>query len=298
MDESVFFKQLNQYSELTNSFLRKIYSAKEYKYIKKIMEAEEYSLMAGGKRIRPAIVLSFCRMFGGNDEAALPYAAALEMVHTASLIHDDLPCMDNDVLRRGKPTNHIIYGEAVAMLAGDGLISDAFGIIAKNTYVSPELNLQAVALLSESSGKYGIVSGQYIDILGETTSLDLDTLKNMYYYKTGALIRSSAIMGSIAAGIERDDPRINDAIEYANSIGLVFQIIDDILDVIGNDKKLGKNSGRDKKKNKTTYLSFYTIEEARQHALNITKNAINAISSYEKNEFLIELANFLLYRNY
>lgn len=298
MTKEQFSVRIKSDAELVNNELERMYSSMDQKHIGKLIEAELYSLMAGGKRIRPIIALAFCRMFGGKDEAALPYACALEMVHTSSLIHDDLPCMDNDTLRRGRPTNHTVYGEAIALLAGDGLLTDSFGVVADNPHVSAALNVQAVATLADAAGMYGIVGGQYIDMMGETSPLDLETLKKMYSYKTGAMIRASAVMGALAAGVELADPRMNDVIEYAKCIGLTFQIIDDILDVTGTVEMLGKNPGRDKKEHKTTYLKFFTIDEAFGHATELTNSAIEAISKYDGCDFLVELAKFLLNRKH
>lgn len=298
MNEQDFRTIMKNDAVLVNEALEQLYATIDQKHIEKLVEAELYSLMAGGKRIRPIIALAFCRMFGGKDEAALPYACALEMVHTSSLIHDDLPCMDNDTLRRGRPTNHTVYGEAIALLAGDGLLTDSFGVVADNPHVSAALNVQAVATLADAAGMYGIVGGQYIDMVGETSPLDLETLKKMYSYKTGAMIRASAVMGALAAGVELTDPRMNDVIEYAKSIGLTFQIIDDILDVTGTVEMLGKNPGRDKKEHKTTYLKFFTIDEAFEHATELTNSAIEAISKYDGCDFLVELAKFLLNRKH
>ena len=298
MNEQDFRTIMKNDAVLVNEALEQLYATIDQKHIEKLVEAELYSVMAGGKRIRPIIALAFCRMFGGKDEAALPYACALEMVHTSSLIHDDLPCMDNDTLRRGRPTNHTVYGEAIALLAGDGLLTDSFGVVADNPHVSAALNVQAVATLADAAGMYGIVGGQYIDMVGETSPLDLETLKKMYSYKTGAMIRASAVMGALAAGVELTDPRMNDVIEYAKSIGLTFQIIDDILDVTGTVEMLGKNPGRDKKEHKTTYLKFFTIDEAFEHATELTNSAIEAISKYDGCDFLVELAKFLLNRKH
>lgn len=298
MGKNQFSSRMKSDAELVNNALERIYSSMDHKRIEKLIEAELYSLMAGGKRIRPIIALAFCRMFGGKDEAALPYACALEMVHTSSLIHDDLPCMDNDTLRRGRPTNHTVYGEAIALLAGDGLLTDSFGVVADNPHVSVALNVQAVATLAEAAGMYGIAGGQYIDMMGETSPLDIETLKKMYSYKTGAMIRASAVMGALAAGVELTDPRMNDVVEYAKCIGLAFQIVDDILDVTGTVEMLGKNPNRDKKEHKTTYLKFFTIDEAFGHAAELTNSAIEAISKYDGCDFLVELAKVLLNRKH
>ena len=296
MTKEMFFVQMKRDAELLNSAIENLYSVIDKQHIDKLVDAELYSLMAGGKRIRPIIALAFCRLFGGKDEAVLSYACALEMVHTSSLIHDDLPCMDNDELRRGKPTNHMVYGESIALLAGDGMIADALGLVAKNKHVVPELNLQAVETLAYAAGMYGIAGGQYIDASADKSLFEVDDLEKMYSYKTGALLRASAIMGAISAGVSLEDDRMNDVIIYANSIGLAFQIVDDILDETGTVELLGKNPGRDKKEKKVTYLNFYTIHDSFNRARRLTQKAIAAIEKYDNNEFLIELANYLLNR--
>ena len=280
-------------AELVNSSLKRTYSENCDEELLKIIEAMEYSLMAGGKRIRPIIALAFCRLFGGRDEAALPYGCALEMVHTASLIHDDLPCIDNDELRRGRPTNHVVFGESTALLAGDGLLMDAYGVIAKNNLVAPEFNLSAIKVLSDCTGTHGLVGGEFIDVMGEDTPLGLQSLRKMDAYKTGALIKASALLGCLAAGVGLCDERIKDVTLYAENIGQAFQIVDDVLDVIGSAEELGKNPGADAKEKKSTYLSFYSVDEAIKYAKELTRDAVDAISKYENSEFLCDLAIYL-----
>lgn len=261
-----------------------------------LFESERYSLMAGGKRVRPALVLEFCRLFGGNPEDALPFAAAVELIHTSSLIHDDLPCMDDDDLRRGRPTNHKVYGEAVALLAGDGMIMDAFGVAAGNTRVSPEARALAVKLLSLAAGSYGMVRGQIIDMYGETHTLTEDQLLTLHNNKTGALIRVSAQLGCLAAGCLPDGPEMKAAEAYANRIGLVFQIIDDVLDVTSTPEAMGKSVGGDAAHHKNTFLSFHTIEEAEGMAESLTAEALSAISRYPDARRLCALATYLVTR--
>ena len=265
-----------------------------------LLESRRYSLMAGGKRIRPALTLAFCRLFGGDPEAALPYACALEMIHTYSLIHDDLPCMDDDDLRRGKPTNHRVYGEAMALLAGDALLTDAFALAAENPKQSGAVNARAVSILSRAAGSRGMVGGQVLDLLGEESEHrpDFDRLLQTHRLKTGALIRAAAALGALAAGVEESDARMRDVLIYAEGIGLVFQIVDDILDVTGDAAELGKNIGSDAQENKTTFLSFLTIEEARAYAERLNAEALSALAPYENNEFLIRLAEHLLARRH
>jgi len=263
-------------------------------------EAERYSLMAGGKRIRPVLTLAFCRLFGGEPQAAMPYACALEMIHTYSLIHDDLPCMDNDDLRRGKPTCHRAFGEAVALQAGDALLTDALALCAENPHLPAAVNAKAVSMLARAAGSHGMVGGQVLDLLGEREDSrpDFETLQQMHRLKTGALIRVAATLGALAAGVSEEDPRMKDAVTYAEGIGMVFQIVDDILDVTGSEAELGKSIGSDAQENKTTFLSFLSIEEARAHAERLNAEAIAALRSYENNEFLTRLAEYLLRRSH
>lgn len=297
MTKQQLLKKMSDYAEFINSELAAYFESRYDDDLKDFTESQKYSVMAGGKRIRPIIAIAFCELFGGDPEAALPYAVALEMIHTASLIHDDLPCIDNDDLRRGRPTNHIVYGESTALLAGDGLLLDAFGVIAQNKAVSAELNLQAVGILSELTGSCGLVGGEYLDIIGENKELSEELLEKLYDCKTGALIRASAILGALAAGVSIMDERMMDAIMYADGIGLAFQIIDDILDVKGTVESLGKNPGSDERANKTTYLRFYSIEEAEDMAYSLTRVAKSAVSKYESSAFLEALADYLISRN-
>ena len=265
--------------------------------IDEVADAMKYSIYAGGKRIRAYICLAFCRLFGGDVNAALPFAAAVEMIHTFSLIHDDLPCMDDDDLRRGKPTNHKVYGEATALLAGDALALKAFGVAAGNPYVSPDIALGAVRALSFASAERGMVGGQIMDMQGEKTALPIEKLKKLQSLKTGALIEVSARLGAMAAGVCDDDERMLNALEYAKGIGLAFQIKDDILDVTGDEALLGKPIGSDAENSKSTFLRFMSIEEAEKYAKELTEKAKESISGYEGRENLLALADFLLERN-
>ncbi len=260
-----------------------------------LYEAERYSLLAGGKRVRPALVIETCKLLGGDVRAALPYACAIEMVHTYSLIHDDLPCMDDDDLRRGRPTNHKVYGEAFATLAGDGLLTDAFSVIVRNKYASPESNARAVGVLSEAAGSYGMIRGQVIDILGESTKLDKDGLLELHKGKTGALIKGAIKLGVIAAACSLDDERACLLVGFAERIGLVFQVIDDILDATSSIDVLGK-SHSDIDNNKTTFLSFYSIDEAREYAKELTAEAIGLIKDIKGSERLSDFAKYLCNR--
>ena len=259
-------------------------------------EACRYSLMAGGKRVRPALTLEFCRLFGGEPTDALPFAAAVEMIHTFSLIHDDLPCMDDDDLRRGRPTNHKVFGEAYALLAGDGLALDAFGVAASNTRVSADVRAQAVVLLSQAAGCGGMVSGQIVDMFGEENTLTYDELLFLHANKTGALIRVAAQMGCLAAGCAMGSPEMLAAEGYAERIGLAFQVIDDILDATSTPEALGKSVGGDAEHGKNTFLSFKTIPEAEAYAARLTEEAVDLITPYAGCERLVALARYLAVR--
>ncbi len=259
-------------------------------------EAMRYSLLAGGKRVRPALVLEFCRLFGGNPSDAVPFAAAVEMIHTFSLIHDDLPCMDDDDLRRGRPTNHKVFGEANALLAGDALALDAFGMAAANAAVSAEARATAVMLLSTAAGSDGMVRGQIIDMFGEQNALTYEELLTLHKHKTGALIRVSAQLGCLAAGRAVGSPEMTAAEGYAERIGLAFQVIDDILDVTSTPEALGKSVGGDAEHHKNTFLSFSSIEDAEAYADRLTREAVELLAPYPGNERLTALAHYLAVR--
>ncbi len=261
-------------------------------------ESLRYSLLAGGKRVRPALVLEFCRLFGGDTKDALPFAAAVEMIHTSSLIHDDLPCMDDDDLRRGRPTNHKVYGEAVSLLAGDGMFMDAFGVAAGNTRVSPEIRAEAVRLLSLAVGSYGMVRGQIIDMFGESNKLTEEELLTLHNNKTGALIRVSAQLGCLAAGYFPGSPEMAAAERFANGIGLVFQIVDDILDATSTPEAMGKSVGSDAAHNKNTFLSFHTLEEAQKMADRMTEEAMGILQSFHNSDRLLAMAAYLAVRKH
>jgi geranylgeranyl diphosphate synthase type II len=235
-------------------------------------------------------------LFGGEDEAALPFACAVEMVHTYSLIHDDLPCMDNDDMRRGKPTNHKVFGETNALLAGDSLLTGAFEAAASNVAAGAEISAKAVAYLANCAGRYGMVGGQIMDLEGEHKKLTLDQLLKLHSMKTGALISAASVMGALAAGVSFSDPCMEDVITYAENIGLAFQIVDDILDQTGDSATLGKNVGSDAANEKNTFLSFYTVEEAQFYADRLTSEAVAAIRKYPNSETLCTLAEWLATR--
>ncbi len=268
-----------------------------------IHDAMRYSLLGGGKRLRPFLVLQFALLAAsesGRDEkrafeAALPYGCALEMIHTYSLIHDDLPCMDNDDLRRGKPTSHKKYGEANALLAGDALLTRAFGVAATNSLLDGDTNASAVALLSECAGADGMIGGQVLDLIGENEKFDMPTLELLQSLKTGELIRCAALLGCLAGGASAE--LIEAAEKYALCIGRAFQVIDDVLDVVGDEATLGKPIGSDGECGKTTFATVMSIDEALAYAKKLTEAAKEAIAAYEGAQTLAELADYLLTRN-
>ena len=263
-----------------------------------LLDAQQYSLFARAKRIRPTLVLEFCRLLGGRDEAALPFAAAVEMIHTYSLIHDDLPCMDDDDLRRGKPTCHKVYGEATAVLAGDALLTRAFGVLARNTAVSRETACEAVALLSRAAGDTGMIGGQVLDLAGEGKRLPLSLLEKLHQKKTGAMIVVSAELGCLAAGALPHDPIVSRARCFAQRIGLAFQIIDDVLDATAKTEVLGKTALSDRRAEKTTFLSYYTPEGAMALARDLTKLAKEELEAVPGADVLLALADHLTERAY
>ena len=260
-----------------------------------IFEACRYSLMAGGKRIRPMLLLEFYRLCGGEPEEALPFACGLEMIHTYSLIHDDLPCMDDDDYRRGRLSNHKVYGEAMATLAGDALLNRAFEIMVAQTALPANRALAAAACISRCSGIYGMIGGQEQDLALEGKTATLEELQEMVGLKTGALLRAACEGGALLAGAE--EQKLQAARDYADCVGLAFQIQDDILDVTGDQAVLGKAIGSDASNQKTTFVSVYGLETCRSMVRNLTQQALAAAEVFEDGEFLKELALYLAQRN-
>lgn len=253
-----------------------------------LFEAMRYSLLAGGKRLRPIFVFDFCRMCGGDWKQAVPFAAAVEMIHTYSLIHDDLPCMDNDDYRRGALTNHKVYGEAVAVLAGDALLTAAFSYLAQAPF-SAETRIRAVEVLSNCAGELGMVGGQVLDMQSEDRQCTAQEVLDIQNRKTGALIRAACVLGVLAAGGTQS--QLNAANDYAAHLGLAFQIRDDMLDVIGDAKKLGKAVGVDSEKN--TFVQLYGLEQCDTMVRDHTMQAVNALREFKDPAFMTELANRL-----
>ncbi len=262
-----------------------------------IYRAMEYSLRAGGKRLRPILMTETAEMCGGNADTVIPFAAAMEMIHTYSLIHDDLPCMDNDDLRRGKPTNHKVFGEGMAVLAGDALLNKAFEITSACTDIAPEKVLRAINMLAVSSGTEGMIGGQVIDIESEGKPITLDELRYLHSLKTGAIIRSACTIGALLGGGSEEDIAACD--EYALNLGIAFQICDDILDVVGDEEKLGKPVGSDEASGKNTYVSLIGLDRSKELAAEFTEKAVNALAGFgERAQFLQQLAYTLVTRNF
>ena len=262
----------------------------------KIYEAMEYSLYAGGKRLRPVLMLETAKMCGGNTQAVLPFACAMEMIHTYSLIHDDLPAMDNDDLRRGKPTNHKKFGEAMAILAGDALLNKAFETALSAKSDNPSLILRAMAMLANSSGTEGMIGGQVVDIESEGKQIDVSELRYLHLLKTGAIIRSSCTIGAVLAGAAEEEIKAVD--EFASSLGVAFQIRDDILDCIGTEEELGKPIGSDAEEGKNTYVSLLGLDKSIELVAEYSQKAIKALQIFgEKAEFLKWVTEYLIKRN-
>lgn len=287
---------LKEKRELIDSYLESYFSITSEPFV--LHEAMRYSLFAGGKRIRPILALASYEACGGNPKDIVPYATALELIHTYSLIHDDLPSMDNDDLRRGKPTNHKVFGEAMAILAGDALLTEAFLILSNNLHSSslkPSNLIKIIREVSLASGVHGMVGGQALDIFSENIEPDKDTLNFIHLHKTAALITASVRMGAILANIK--EKKLKALTEYGTGIGLAFQIIDDILDIEGNAEELGKTAGSDIKMKKMTYPALCGTEKSRQKAKDLIADAIDSLKilSSEADQ-LRKIARYLLKR--
>jgi geranylgeranyl diphosphate synthase, type II len=288
---------LQEKRELIDAYLKYYFSKSSQPSI--LFEAMTYSLFAGGKRIRPILALASYEACGGDPKNILPQASALELVHTYSLIHDDLPAMDNDDLRRGKPTSHKVFGEAIAILAGDALLTEAFSMMTSMRNANFKLQnssvLEVIREVSIASGCYGMVGGQAQDILSENSKPDGETLEFIHLHKTAALIKASVKMGPILAGGKRS---ILEALTiYGGHIGLAFQVVDDVLDVEGTTEELGKTAGSDLKKKKLTYPAIYGTEKARQKAGDLVRMAIDSLKPFlSEADPLREIALYLLKR--
>ena len=259
-----------------------------------LAEAMRYSLLAGGKRIRPMLVLEFCRICGGDIETALPVACAIEMLHTYSLIHDDLPCMDDDSLRRGRPTNHVVYGECTATLAGDALQAEAFGSILRSE-LPADRKARCACFLADAVGLDGMCGGQFLDMLGEGRVLSEDELTDINSRKTGALLTAACRMGVAAGG--GNEAQLEAASLYGAAIGAAFQIRDDMLDVLGNEQELGKPIGSDAEEKKNTYMALYGAERCARMVEKLTAQAKDVLrGTFEDTAFLCALADSMAVR--
>ncbi len=272
------------------------YLPKEDGHQKTVLEAMNYSVLAGGKRIRPMLMQETYRLFGGKDKIAEPFMAAIEMIHTYSLVHDDLPAMDNDEYRRGKKTTHAVYGEAMGILAGDGLLNLAYETAADALCyaLSPRV-AKAMQILSQKAGVYGMIGGQVVDIESEGKEIDIDTLTFIHNMKTGALIESAMTIGATLAGAS--DAEVSLVSQAALNIGIAFQIQDDILDATSTTETLGKPVGSDEKNHKYTYVSLKGLDEARNDVQMYSNQALQIFKSFpNRNEFLEELVRYLIFR--
>lgn len=277
------------------------YLPEEIGYQKKIFEAVNYSMLAGGKRLRPILMQETYRLFGGTSQAIMSFMAAIEMIHTYSLVHDDLPAMDNDEYRRGKKTTHAVYGEAMGILAGDALLNFAYETAIGAFQTEPENPAigKALAVLAKKAGVYGMVGGQVVDIEGEKKLEDVEMTRErldfIYRLKTGALIEASMMIGAILA--DASESEVSKMEKIAAKVGLAFQIQDDILDVIGNEEELGKPIGSDEKNNKVTYVAFEGLEKAKEDVARLSEEAVSLLESIDADtEFLKELILYLIHR--
>lgn len=285
-------KQCHEYREYVEGYLKEHYEALSDQPQKLLFDAMQYSLMAGGKRLRPILAFEFCRICGNDWKAAAPFAAAIEMIHTYSLIHDDLPCMDNDDYRRGRLTNHKVYGEGMAVLAGDALLTDAFGIAARAKLPRIEDMATAIGVLSECAGSTGMVGGQVLDIMSEERELTEQEVLDIQNRKTGCLISAACALGVLAGG--GSEKQYDAACQFAAGLGLAFQIRDDMLDVIGTLEELGKATGVDKQKN--TFVKLYGLKRCEELVASYTNYAIEALNAFENPGILKALAASLTER--
>ena len=286
-----FNEQNREYVEYIEKYLDEQCFVYSYAPQKTLFEAMRYSLLAGGKRLRPIFVFDFCRMCGGDWRKAAAYAAAIEMVHTYSLIHDDLPCMDNDDYRRGRLTNHKVYGEATAVLAGDALLTAAFSFIAKAPFPA-ETGLRAVEILSSCAGELGMVGGQMLDMQSEQRQCTKQEVLDIQSRKTGALICAACMLGVLAAG--GSDAQLAAAGDFASNLGLAFQIRDDMLDVIGNAEELGKAVGVDAVKN--TFIQLYGLDTCDEMVRSHTEQAVACLQHFNDTQYMQQLAQQLTSR--
>jgi len=284
-----FDARSKEYREYIESYLKDFYLQNHKEPQKPLFDAIEYSLLAGGKRLRPIFAFEFCRMCGADWKDAAPFAAAIEMIHTYSLIHDDLPAMDNDDYRRGRPTNHKVFGEAMAILAGDALLTDAFTVASMANLHNSESLRTAIGILSECAGSRGMVGGQVLDIMSEQRELTEQEVLDIQNRKTGCLINAACALGAVAGGAS--DEQFDAACQFAAGIGLAFQIRDDMLDVIGTQEEMGKGVGTDSAKN--TFVRLYGLEKCEELVQKYTNYALDALNVFPDNTYMTALAKSL-----
>ena len=285
-------ERFREYREYIEDYLERYYNRFESEPQKILFDSMKYSLLAGGKRLRPIFAFEFCRLCGEDWKTAAPFAGAIEMIHTYSLIHDDLPCMDNDDYRRGRLTNHKVYGEAMAVLAGDALLTDAFALASTAQLLNPADMALAIGVLSENAGSLGMVGGQVLDILSEERECSEQEVLDIQSRKTGALINAACVLGAIAGGAGEE--QINAAAGFAGCLGLAFQIRDDMLDVIGDAGELGKAVGHDAGKN--TFVRLYGLEKCEELVQKYTNEAIDRLRIFDDTDDIISLARSLTAR--
>lgn len=291
-----FREKITEHTKEVEDIIKKFLPAEEG-YQKTVMEAMNYSFLAGGKRLRPMLMLETYRLFGGSSKAIEPFMAAIEMIHTYSLIHDDLPAMDNDDYRRGRKTTHVVYGEAMGILAGDALLNFAFETACKGLMAEPgNPNVaKAMQILAQKAGIYGMLGGQVVDVEFEGLPLEREKLDFIYDLKTGALIESSMLIGAVLAGADEEVQNV--ILQVAGDVGLAFQIQDDILDVTSDIETLGKPIGSDEKNHKTTYVTIRGLEQAQKDVEEISQRALDGLASLkEQNSYLNELVVYLVHR--
>lgn len=291
--KDVLKEKINYIETLLNEYM-----PKEEGYQQTVIQAMNYSLKAGGKRLRPILTLESCKIVGGKEEDAIPFAVAIEMIHTYSLIHDDLPALDNDDLRRGKPTNHKVFGEAMATLAGDALLNYAFEIMLSSSIDKKDANkyLKAINEVAKHAGIYGMIGGQVVDVESENKIIDKDKLDFIHLNKTAAMIIGCMRAGAIIGGASEEE--LEKVTKYGKNIGLSFQIVDDILDITGDEAKLGKPIGSDIENSKSTYPSLLGLEKSRQIARQLIdegKSSIDDLSS--EIDFLNQLGDYIISRD-
>lgn len=290
-----FLKKFQFYKNLAESKIK--LAADNLSGENTLVSSMRYSLLAGGKRVRPVLMLACADALELDLSAVYPFAVALEFIHTYSLIHDDLPAMDNDDLRRGMPTSHIKFGEATAILAGDALLNKAFEVVSQYSGNNPQRAIKAMNMLAVSSGTEGMIGGQIVDMESEGKNITLDELKYLHLNKTGAIIRSACTVGALMGGANDGEIKVVD--EFAQNLGVAFQIQDDILDVIGDEKELGKPIGSDAEENKNTYVKLVGLEKSKKLAKEYSEKAKKSLEMFgEKAEFLVNLTDYLIDRKF